>query len=176
MMQKQLWCWLLLIFGELAISPAVRAVPRYIALSYANSPLEINLLNNSKLGKSRPDVVTADTISPSQRNTPSLWWTREQLPNKLVLNWLAYPQKKQIDVVVNPQFWNILDYPQRYQLVNRWGTVARKHGFDVRIFNLRFSELKPIVAYTCTHDPTDQRCVVQWQGANQDSLGVKSSR
>jgi hypothetical protein len=175
-MKKQLWCSLLLISNGLIWSQSVAAKPTYIALNYANNPLEVKLLTNSKLARFRQDVITADTISPRQRNIPSLWWTREQLPNKLVINWLAYPQKKYIDVVVNPQFWNILDYPERYQLVNRWGTVARKHGFDVRIFNLRFSELKPIVAYTCTHDPTDQRCVVQWQGVNQDSLGVKSSR
>jgi hypothetical protein len=175
-MKKQLWCGLLLILNGVVWSQSAAAMPAYIALSYANNPLEVKLLTNSKLARFRQDVITADTISPRRRNIPSLWWTREQLPNKLVVNWLAYSEKKYIDVVVNPQFWNILDYPERYQLINRWGTVARKHGFDVRIFNLRFSELKPIVAYTCTHDPTDQRCVVQWQGVNQDGLGVKSSR
>jgi hypothetical protein len=174
-MKKKLWCGLLLISSELAIGRSGQAMPQYIALSYANNPLEIKLLNNSKLAQFRQDVITADTISANRLSAPSLWWTREQLPNKLVLNWLAYPQRKHIDVVVNPQFWNILDYPERYQLVNRWGTVARKHGFDVRIFNLRFSEQKPIVAYTCTHNPLNQQCVVQWQGINQDSLGVKSS-
>jgi hypothetical protein len=176
MMKKKLWCVLTLIFSELVMSQAGQALPPYIALSYANNPLEIKLLTNAKLAQFRQDVITADTISPRQLGAPSLWWTREQLPNKLILNWLAYPQRKHIDVVVNPQFWNILDYPERYQLVNRWGTIARKHGFDVRIFNLRFSEQKPIVAYTCTHSLVNQHCIVQWQGLNQDSLAVKSAR
>ncbi len=175
-MKKQLWCGFLLIASGLATSRSVQAIPQYSALSYTNSPLEVKLLTNPKLVNLRSDVITADKLSPRQINSPSLWWTREQLPNKLVLNWLAYPQKKYIDVVVNPQFWNILDYPDRYQLVNRWGTAARKHGFNVRIFNLRFSEQQPIVAYTCSHHPTNQRCIVQWQVANQDSLGVKPAK
>ncbi len=173
MIKNQLWGALFLMGGALSSSRPGQALPPDPALSYIDRPLEVKLVNNPKLARGRTDVVTADTISRRQLNQPSLWWTREQLPNKLVLNWLAYPQQKYIDVVVNPQFWNILDYPERYQLVNRWGTIARKYGFDVRIFNLRFSEQKPIVAYTCTHNPRNQRCLVQWQGLNQDSLEVK---
>lgn len=174
----RLWYGLLLVStvmaGVVTSGQPAQALPRSLALTYVDRPLEIKLLTDSSLAKSRRDVVTADTISMQGRTNPSLWWTGEQLPNKLVLNWLAYPQQKHIDVVVNPQFWNILDYPERYQLVNNWGTVARKHGFDVRIFNLRFSDREPIVAYTCSHDQIDRRCVVQWQGVNQNSLGIKS--
>ncbi len=176
MSKNQLWGALLSISGTLAIISPGLALPPEATLTYIDRPLEVKLVNNPKLARQRLDVITADTISQRQLNQPSLWWTREQLPNKLVLNWLAYPKKKHIDVVVNPQFWNILDYPERYQLVNKWGTIARKHGFNVRIFNLRFSEQKPIVAYTCTHNPSKQRCIVQWQGVNQDSLEVKPSR
>jgi hypothetical protein len=172
----RIWCSLLLISSVAASSQSAVAQSwsRPIALTYADRPLETKLLTDVSLAQGRSDVITADTISARERSNPSLWWTSEQLPGKLVLNWLAYPEQKYVDVVVNSQFWNVLDYPERYQLVNTWGTAARKYGFDVRIFNLRFSDREPIVAYICTHESVDRRCVVKWQSANQNSFGIKS--
>jgi hypothetical protein len=140
--------------------------------SYSTESLEVELLTNPTAALGRRDVITADNISERYLTNPSLWWTRDQLPNKLVLNWLVYPQRKYVDVIVNPQFWNLLDYGERYSLINRYGIIAGKQGYNVRIFNLRFSDRKPIVAYSCNVNTIDRACRIQWQENNQKLLDV----
>lgn len=69
---------------------------------------------------------------------PSLWWAREQFDpfgGRLVENWLADSQVQQINLVVNWQLWTLLDYLGRYRFVNQFGTVARKYGYNLNIFN-----------------------------------------
>lgn len=68
----------------------------------------------------------------------SFWWAALQFDpfdGKLVQNWLAYPQKQQINLIVNWQLWTLLDYFGRYRFVNQFGTVARKYGYSLSIFN-----------------------------------------
>jgi hypothetical protein len=136
-------------------------------INYSPEPLEIKLLTDPEALRGRTDVITADSISRQHLTIPSLWWTKEQLPKKLVTNWLAYPERKYIDVIINPQFWNILSYTDRYNLINRYGLAGQRNGFNVRIFNLKFSEQMPIVAYTCTNGASNLQCNVQWQDINQ---------
>jgi hypothetical protein len=74
----------------------------------------------------------------SDETQSSFWWAALQFDpfgGKLVQNWLAYPQKQQINLIVNWQLWSLLDYFGRYRFVNRFGTVARKHGYSLNIFN-----------------------------------------
>jgi hypothetical protein len=171
-----LCCWIILPTNSVKSAPPqlplVFPDPTNSPVSYDTEPLDVEMLKDSGSGKSS-GVITADSIErfpPFRQRMPSLWWTQDQLPNKLVLNWLAYPQKKRIDLVVNPQFWNNLEYLERYQLINRYGLVARRYGYDVRIFNLKFSESKPIVAYTCSSVAATAACYIQWQEVNQRSL------
>jgi hypothetical protein len=158
--------------------PLVFSDPTNSPVDYDREPLDVEMLKYSKSGKSS-GVITADSIKrfPAFRKSmPSLWWTQDQLPNKLVLNWLAYPEKKRIDLVVNPQFWNNLEYLERYQLVNRYGLVARRYGYNVRLFNLKFSEAQPIVAYTCAPMLATPSCYIQWQEINQRSLKPNTAK
>jgi hypothetical protein len=177
-----LWCcWALLPSYSAAASPQLPLVfpdPTNNSVTYDTEPLDVEMLKNSSLQQSS-GVISADSIERFpvfRKSMPSLWWTQDQLPNKLVLNWLAYPQKKRIDLVVNPQFWNNLEYLQRYQLINRYGLVARRYGYNVRIFNLKFSEVQPIVAYTCSPVVATSTCYIQWQEINQRSLKPATSR
>ena len=69
---------------------------------------------------------------------PSLWWATEQFDpfdGRLVENWLADSKVQQINLVVNWQLWTLLDYLGRYRFVNQFGTVARKYGYNLNIFN-----------------------------------------
>lgn len=175
-----LCCWTTLPISS-AISvpplPLVFPDPANSPVTYDAEPLDVEMLKNSAMQQSS-DVITADSIErfpKFRKSMPSLWWTQDQLPNKLVLNWLAYPQKKRIDLVVNPQFWNNLEYLERYQLINRYGLVSRRYGYSVRIFNLKFSEAQPIVAYTCSAVET-AACYIQWQEVNQRSLKPVTDR
>jgi hypothetical protein len=171
-----LCCWVILPANSATSAPPqlplVFPDPTNSPVTYDPEPLDVEMLKNSSVRKNS-GVITVDSIErfPAFRKSmPSLWWTQDQLPNKLVTNWLAYPQKKRIDVVVNAQFWNNLEYLERYQLINRYGLVARRYGYNVRIFNLKFSETQPIVAYTCAPKLATSNCYIQWQEVNQRSL------
>jgi hypothetical protein len=162
----------------LVIGSVWSTLPSWAAPTYSPEPLEVELINNPETLRGRVDVITADSISRTNSTIPSLWLTQEQLDKnqKLVSNWLAYLDRKYIDVIVNPQFWNNLDYTERYNFISRYGITAQRNGYNVRIFNRKFSEQKPIVAYTCTNTTTLQ-CNVEWQDTvNQRGQVIRLDR
>lgn len=120
-----------------------------------SAPLELELLTNPKDG-----VITADTINPRQLTIPSFWWAQEQAQNKLLDNWIAYPKTQtnpgRVDLLVNQQIWALLDYLERYDFVNRMGTVGRDYGYNVRVFNY---QQEPLASYTCNFLDTP-RCSI----------------
>ncbi len=82
--------------------------------------------------------LVASTKTTFDATQSSLWWATLQFDpfdGKLVQNWFAHPQKQQINLVVNWQLWTLLDYFGRYRFVNQFGTVARKYGYSLNIFN-----------------------------------------
>ena len=126
---------------------AIAADPSTIAnasLQPAQEPLDLSALNpaNTPAG-----VVTADTISQTHLTVPSLWWRQEQTDSdaaygsKLIVNWLAYPNNGnrpgRVDLVVNRQFWSLLDYLDRYAFIHAFGKAARDYGYNVRVFDGR---------------------------------------
>lgn len=101
------------------------------------------------------NIITKDTICQTGLTIPSLWWADEQFGDKLLENWLAYPDEKRIDLVVNRQIWGLMDYYQRYAFVHRMGTVVRETGdpgetgYNLRVFNRQEPELC-LASYTCS--------------------------
>jgi hypothetical protein len=82
--------------------------------------------------------LVASTQATPDTTQSSFWWAALQFDpfdGKLVQNWLAYPQKQQINLIVNWQLWTLLDYFGRYRFVNQFGTVARKYGYSLNIFS-----------------------------------------
>lgn len=125
-------------------------------------PLELSLLEpNAPVDNIL--VVTANTISQDNLTVPSLWWAKEQFADKLLDNWIAYPsngiEAGRIDLIVNRQSWSALDYLERYEFVNRFGTVARDYGYNVRVFNYQ-QEL--LATYTCNFNPSSQACKIDY--------------
>lgn len=112
-------------------------------------PLDLQLLNNSNppIG-----VLTSKTINQYGLTAPSLWWIKENFEKKLMDNWIAYPQLRRVDVVVNQQFWSIFDYLERYNFINRVGANARNFGYSTRVFNYQ-EEL--LGTYTCNFKSND---------------------
>ncbi len=98
------------------------------------------------------DIITEKMICQLRLTIPSLWWTKTQQPlgNKLLEGWLAYPgnadSSRRVDVVVNPQLWGILDYLNRYEMLNRFGTVTADYGYNLRVFD---PQGRALGAYTC---------------------------
>lgn len=104
-------------------------------------------------------VITANDVNQAQLTIPSLWYTRDQISEQfnplLVENWLAYPDAatavRRVDIVVNAQPWSLLDYMERYTVLNQFGTAARDYLYSVRIFN---TERDFLGAYFCKFEPT----------------------
>ena len=105
--------------------------------AFCEPPVDWELLEKN-VHPTGQSIVTADTISQTQLTIPSLWWVRQQFDpfgGKLITNWLAYAEKKRIDLIVNRQLWSLMDYIDHYRLVNNFGTVARQYGYNLRVFN-----------------------------------------
>ena len=127
-----------------------------------DEPLQVCLLEPTALEENNPNcplgtTITKDTISQTDLTTPSLWGASEQFGNKLLENWLAYPDKQRVDLVVNRQRWSLMDYLQRYEFVNHMGTVIRQDEYNLRVFNRQDPTL-PIAAYTCNFTIAPPTC------------------
>ncbi len=107
------------------------------------------------------NVITANNIAESGLTIPSLWWVKEQFAGKLLDNWLAYPNRNQpggrVDLVVNRQVWSLLDYLQRYEFVNHFGTAAKQQQYNTRVFNRQGGLL---AAYTCDFNVEPLACQI----------------
>ena len=135
----------------------------------STAPLELNLIQQGK-APTRPDVITANTISQDGLTTPSLWWAKEQFAGKMLNNWIAYPTEKRVDLVVNRQLWTLLDYMERYRFVNEFGNVARDFGYNIRVFNQQRTLL---AAYTCNFNSNLLNCQIWLESSSQDSLRLR---
>ena len=116
-------------------------------------------------------VITANTICQQGLTIPSLWWANEQFGGKVLDNWLAYPADgkttARIDLVVNRQTWSLLDYLERYDFINHFGTVARDYGYNIRVFNYQ-KEL--LATYTCDFSTTPRLCNIQLDATGKSRL------
>jgi hypothetical protein len=143
-----------LLFSALAIlTPQLTGAQMASIPTPSLEPLETKLLEQETLP---PDCncVTARTISPTSLTNPSLWWAKEQFNEfngKLIQNWIAYRDKKRVDLVVNRQLWTLLDYLGRYSFLSKYGTAARDYQYNVRVFNERAAL---VATYSCNYNNT----------------------
>lgn len=103
----------------------------------------------------------------------SIWWAAEQFDpfgGNLVENWLTYPHKQQINLIVDWQLWTLLDYFGRYRFVNQFGTVARKYGYSLNIFNQKKQCLATYTYNSVNHPP---KWELYLKKLGQDSLKVE---
>jgi len=113
--------------------------------------VDLDLLKSKDL-EADPNIVTADKASARGTTMPSLWWTNEQLPEKLVTNWVADRSQKQVYLLVDTQYWNVLDYIDRYQTIDRIGRVVQGDGYNLKICN---SQKITLARYTCNNNNMD---------------------
>jgi hypothetical protein len=164
-----------------------------MALSQQNADLstpeicevDLSLLKSSDRGAD-DNIVTADTVSAKGMTIPSLWWTSEEFPAKLVTNWIADRRQHQIYLLVNTQSWNGLDYLERYQTLDRFGRVAQSYGYNLKICN---SQKFAIANYHCpkidlaTKNPAMSKvdrvadrsnCQIWFDTSGQNGMGVNT--
>jgi len=141
------------------------SVPKCIAQTVpppSTAPLEFSLLIHPK-----DSVVTVNTINPKTLTIPSLWYAKANTQDKLLYNWLAYPptdkQPGRVDLLVNQQVWNLLDYLERYKFVNRFGSIVRDLNYNMRVFDYQQEFL---AAYTCSFTVNPPLCKIQISNRN----------
>jgi len=167
--KKKYFILTVLPFALVMLAPALAHAQTPPVPQPSKAPLESNLLQAKTTPTNGRKVITADTISQTGLTTPSLWWAKEQFAGKMLDNWLAYPDEKRVDLVVNRQLWTLLDYIGRYSFVNQLGTVARQNGYNTRVFN----QQKVLLAtYTCNFSLAQPVCNIQFESDLQDSLRV----
>jgi hypothetical protein len=74
-------------------------------------------------------------LSQSQKSVPSLWLAQKEFGGKLLDRWFVDSSNTWVVLIVNRQLWSLLDYMERYQFVNRFGTVANEYGYNLRVCN-----------------------------------------
>jgi hypothetical protein len=107
------------------------------------------------------DRLPENSNDPSY-NDPSLWLVRDMFAHqarvgkKIFEGWLVCPSQNsdrgRIDLVVNGQLWSVLDYFDRYELVQQFGISSdrvdarSRSGYNLRVFNRQGRSLG---SYTC---------------------------
>lgn len=150
----------------LGIFNSCEEIPSQISTSLSN------VKNNAKVESNRN--INDQKNPDSDITEASFWWTIEQFDpfgGKLVQNWLAHPKKQQIDLVVNWQLWTLLDYLGRYRFVNQFGTVARKYGYSLNIFNQK-EQCLATYKYNAVSNPPKWELYLERLG--QDSLQIET--
>jgi hypothetical protein len=134
-------------------------------------PLDLGLLEtNSPL--TTKNVITDRTISQEALTIPSLWWAKEQFDpfgGRLITNWIAYPNERRIDLIVNRQLWSLLNYVDRYRFVNKFGTVARDYQYNLRVFD---RQKKCLAIYSCNFNTSPNQCEINFEPSGRTGLQV----
>lgn len=84
-------------------------------------------------------VASEKDIRQMGLTPPSLWLSRELMGGKVVHGWRVYLpvvgllERPWVDVVVNLQPWQNLDYLEQYALLQEFGNTANEYGFNLRL-------------------------------------------
>ena len=151
---------------ELEIFHSCERIPNQITSSFSNSK------NTVKVDS---DVDPIKQINSDTATTQaSFWWAIKQFDpfeGKLVQNWFTNPKKQEIDLIVNWQLWKVLDYLERYRFVNQFGTVARKYGYNLKIFNQKEQCLATYQFNSISNPP---KWELYLEKLGEDSLQIKT--
>jgi hypothetical protein len=92
------------------------------------------------------DQLPSPPLSQKELSIPSLWLIKEQFGGKLLDQWFVESGSNWVVLIVNRQIWSLLDYLERYQFINQFGTVARNYGYNVRVCN---PQGEALAVYSC---------------------------
>ncbi len=115
---------------------------------------------------------------------PSLWLVEELLAEeerfraeqsergtllyyKLLENWFVEQDRRWVDLVVNRQLWSLLDYLERYDFINRVGTVAKDFNYNTRVCNDRGVV---VGIYRCDTNPSTLPCRIELDASGPGGL------
>ena len=99
-------------------------------------------------------IVTQASTSLFSPTLPSLWWNRDQVYDRwggyrLIRGWTSFystaGNASIIDIQLDPQYWNRLEYFPQYAILNQLGTTAMSYGYQLRLY----SSISLVGMYTC---------------------------
>lgn len=136
-----------------------------------SNPVSSTVKNaNNKLKAQKNIERTEGKKSDSHLPHATIWWAIEQFDpfgGNLIQDWLTHPNKQQLNLTVNWQLWTVLDYFGRYRFVNQFGTVARKYGYSLNIFNQK-QQCLATYQYNAVSNPP--KWELHLESIGQDSL------
>lgn len=103
-------------------------------------------------------LIDEKSVSDTTLTLPSLWWSRDQVAPqlggyRLVRAWLAYriaaPDLRVVDLAISSQYWTVLNYPERYAILNQFGTAAKQFGYNLRVFQGNYLSSRLVGLYVC---------------------------
>ncbi|HLO49760.1 MAG TPA: hypothetical protein VK211_15195 [Kamptonema sp.] len=118
-------------------------------------------------------------LSQTELSIPSLWLTKEQFGGKLLDQWFVESGNNWVILIVNRQIWSLLDYLERYQFVNQFGTAARDYGYNIRVCN---PQGEALAIYSCnfpadkTNPSTQLNCKLELDSLSNTGLRGKPKR
>jgi hypothetical protein len=74
-------------------------------------------------------------LSQLELTIPSLWSLQKYWGSKMIERWFLPPENNWIVVVINRQYWGLMDYLEKYQVINRLATASRSDGYNLRLCN-----------------------------------------
>ncbi len=123
----------------------------------------------------QPDCPTGNVanfpsppLSQTQKSVPSLWLAQKQFGGKLLDRWFIDRSNTWVIIIVNRQLWSLLDYMERYQFVNRFGTASSEYGYNLRVCNRQGTAL---AVYTCQGDRSS--CKIDLESLSNPGLRGK---
>lgn len=171
-MTKIIIC-LLTICSFLAVRTASAQTEKPILTSSCDLNLDRQLSTKNNTKSLDTFIANKPNIAVTGIALPSLWWARQQFDpfgGRLINNWLADPEIKQINLFVNWQLWTLLDYVGRYRFVNQFGTVARKYGYELHILN---HQKQCLASYQYNLESSPPKWEINLEQSAQDSLQVQ---
>lgn len=143
-------------------------------------------------------AVTSETLSDTDMTAPSLWWQQDKASEigplngrSMVTGWVAHyrpaDQQHHVDVAINGQIWNLLNYLEQYAFITQFGQAAKAYGYHLRVFNgsrlvggyicgfdqtLTFSQYETIPA----DDLNSIACTVELDYLGRGAISGRSSR
>lgn len=143
-----------------------------ISVKYSSSTTKLN--NRLEVNKN----VNPTNHPKANQDLPqaTIWWAADQFDpfeGNLIQNWLTYPQKQQINLVVDWQLWTALEYFERYRFVNQFGTVVRKYGYNLNVLS---QKEQCLASYKYNSVSKPPKWELNLEKLGKDSLQVESSR
>ncbi len=97
-----------------------------------------------------PAAQAQGTISDNGLTVPSLWLAQQLFGGKLIASWRPVastdPSENQVELVVRREVWRIMDYLNRYDFINRFGTAASDFRYNLQVVDAQGTLLG---AYIC---------------------------